>query len=378
VAEAVAAQVVEVAEQEAPAATFATAHAEEIAENTSVEPTPEPVKEAEVVMVADVPPVTEGSVVVAAVPAPVEEVIAEDKRPANDAEVLAALASLTPGGGDFSSPFAPQESIAPGAMNGQSGEASFTGPRWVAEAVALAEEESTFLLPHEMEKAHAAFAAFEGGRAMMAPFVETLAPTNGSGNGAVHESPDAPVQQPQSNPEPALAPVSESAPESVVAVASETIEAANTESAYAAAASAGAGTTEPGVSDAQPVASVETSDTSASSPEEGLVQRESELAAAWANWRQIRKSILGTEGLTLAPEISPPAEEVQVPQEIHTPEEAHPAQEGSAAPAVEIAQSENPEPASENEAAEISSIVDNMLAELKPKLMEEIKKKLKK
>lgn len=105
--------------------------------------------------------------------------------------------------------------------------------------------------------------------------------------------------------------------------------------------------------------------------------RESELAAAWQNWKQIRESVV-------APQAVPPAETASVGfkdlrgedpraedsrKDELRPEE--PAQGKETVP--EIAPDAQKASA---DAAAIAAIVDNMLAELKPKLMEQIAKKL--
>ncbi len=297
--------------------------------------------------------------------------------PVSDAEVLAALASLTPTGADFGTPSTVQAEGAVGA--------SFTGPRWAAEAVAVAEEESTTLLEHEMQKAFAAFAAAD---AALATPVETVMPNNGNGHAAeavtdaiVAEEPTKPAET-AATPEPAPAPVD--------AVATETVAPVAEEAAFAAAASANAAPSE-AIAESQPVASAASSGTS--EPEEGSRMREAELAAAWANWRQIRESIIGEQPTTNIEETAIPASETETPA---------PQASEAAAPAEVMEQPVNPEvpteiqseakpeeepaaevkaeapAAEEQDPAEISSIVDNMLAELKPRLMEELKRKLKK
>jgi CheY-like chemotaxis protein len=96
----------------------------------------------------------------------------------------------------------------------------------------------------------------------------------------------------------------------------------------------------------------------------------SEAAAAWENWRHIRDSAMGSE--TAIPLSESVAEVVQgnVPEPTT---EAVPAN----VPAGASESTEAPANA-DSENAAISSIVDSVLAELKPKLMAEISKKLKK
>jgi hypothetical protein len=96
----------------------------------------------------------------------------------------------------------------------------------------------------------------------------------------------------------------------------------------------------------------------------------SETAAAWQNWQNIRDSVMGSQtAISISESV---AEVVQksvaesvaeaVPTEVST--EAQPTAQTSAE--------------SDAESAELSSIVDSVLADLKPRLMAEISKKLKK
>ena len=141
------------------------------------------------------------------------------------------------------------------------------------------------------------------------------------------------------------------------------------ESAFAAAAAAGSAgehaptveaissaTVSPEIPESAPVASVEVA------PPEAAPPREAELAAAWQNWKQIRESIVSTQ----SPAVEVPAAE------------ASPAQEDSAEPveadeALEVEATASDAP---GESTAIASIVDSMLAELRPKLVEEIAKKM--
>ncbi len=391
VAEVVAPTPTESVPEDAPAATLASAHEEqetpaaktefevraeepEAIPEPAVEATPEPV--APVEAAAEVAPVVEAATAEA-------KPGVEEKRPVSDAEVLAALASLTPAGAEFATATEAQAEAG----------ASFTGPRWAAEAVAVAEEESTTLLEHEMEKAFAAFAAAD---AALATPVEAVMPSNGNGHSpevSAENAPEAPKpEETSATPEPAPEPT-------VEAVATETVAPVVEEAAYAAAASASAATPD-AIIENQPMASAASS--GSTEPEEGSRVREAELAAAWANWRQIRESIVGEQptthvedaeaGFREMPVEAPPevagetvvtAEAVQEPASPEPQSEVRHEEEPAAAPAAEV-QAEPVEADAvsanvpEQDPSEISSIVDNMLAELKPKLMEELKRKLKK
>jgi CheY-like chemotaxis protein len=105
----------------------------------------------------------------------------------------------------------------------------------------------------------------------------------------------------------------------------------------------------------------------------------SEAAAAWENWQQIRESVMHLENSEVIAETVAQAVSVGMPQESSS---STPANEPSAHPEPAAneaiaAESPNPESSSGFETGALASIVDTVLAELKPKLMEEIAKKLK-
>jgi hypothetical protein len=83
---------------------------------------------------------------------------------------------------------------------------------------------------------------------------------------------------------------------------------------------------------------------------------ESELATAWANWRQIRESVVGSQ---LSSEMSDTVAELK---ESGSELQPQPHLDSS--------------PTTEEETSEISNIVDSVLADLKPKLMAEIARKM--
>src|SRR6185369_9185880 len=89
-----------------------------------------------------------------------------------DAEVLAALASLTPANGNYGPERRDAEpvTVAVGSAEAELAAvgASFTGPRWIAEAISVPIEEATRPLEQEMHKAFAAFAAADGLKLLMA------------------------------------------------------------------------------------------------------------------------------------------------------------------------------------------------------------------
>jgi two-component system chemotaxis response regulator CheY len=306
---------------------------------------------------------------------------AEMQRATTDAEVLAALASLSPSHEETS---APATESAQTNTNGDhsserhheraAGETGASGPRWIAQSVAIADDESTLVLEREMEKAYAAMAALEAETAN-ASVVESNPTVVAEAVASTEISPvpaasleaessraeQAEIQTPtiaESTPEvsaPEAAVASETSSafiENVIAVSETTVPAPSESAAYAAAASAGAAVSEPSSPAIEVPIAVE------SNP-----GRESELAAAWQNWKQIRESIVGSSSATPKAETAAPEIESPAPAEVVTQASTDVHEEESTSD-------------SSGEASEISSIVDTMLAELKPKLMEELSKKM--
>ena len=127
----------------------------------------------------------------------------------------------------------------------------------------------------------------------------------------------------------------------------------------AVAAAASAGTSTPEVSKveaiSQPVSTPVPSELAPSIPE--TKANESELAAAWAQWKQIRETVVGSQLTSQIADVA--AAELKAAEPGPTTTEDEPVHEKH---------SGNP--------TAIASIVDSVLAELKPKLVEEIAKKL--
>jgi twitching motility two-component system response regulator PilG len=308
-----------------------------------------------------------------------------EKTSSGDAEVLAALASLTPANGDYTSEKREEEpvTVAVGAVESEVAAvgASYTGPRWVAEAISVPIEEATRPLEQEMHKAFAAFAAADGLKLLMG-------------------IPALDAEEPRAEAAPFV--------ESVIAV----------EAAFAAAAGAS--------DDAPPAISQQVSAVEVVAPDGQEIEprRESELAAAWENWRHIRKTIIDPEtapamaesyepvpesqaaespvfdpiqgeviaevaALDQAPEPKPEESKVdevgsttaEVPIEETQIAEIKSEPETTSEPVAEVAakaeaDADSGDSASDPEA--LSSIVDDMLADLKPRLMEELSRKLSK
>ncbi len=302
-----------------------------------------------------------------------------------DDEVSAALASIAPTNGHG-------ESVAMGAdvdkwsreqvpvtMAVAGAAEEYSGPRWIAESVAVMRDEATLVLEQEMEKAYAAFAAADAARmgfgssfieSSSSSVVDAPAPNSESVSSPAESfvSSDRSASEPQ-EPIPSAstgceeAAVAEhsivSAPSSAVAVIESTVAEVQESAAYAAAASAG-----PGAADmtmgaettSQPSPVMESSESIPPAPESSGQQGESELAAAWANWKQVRESAIGSQ---LSSQIAETVAELT-----ETSGDAQPEPQPVASSATE------------EDASDISNIVDSVLADLKPKLMAEIAKKM--
>jgi CheY-like chemotaxis protein len=309
-----------------------------------------------------------------------------DARKLGDDEVTAALASLAPANGHGGSAAIDQQGNkwelasrdqVPVTMAVAGATQEFSGPRWIAEPVALLDDEATLVLEQEMEKAYAAFAAADAARMSFASradevpsaMAETPATNSDSVSYSVDSSsnsdsseptPPAPAMQAggESAP-PAAEPSSETAPPTVDAVSESTVSAVQENAAYAAAASASAGTTEVTTNaeaTTQSAPSAETSDNVSVASEPHEREGESELAAAWANWKQVRESVIGSQ---LSSQIAETVAEIK-----ESSRETQPEPQADASSATE------------EETSDISNIVDSVLADLKPKLMAEIAKKM--
>lgn len=196
--------------------------------------------------------------------------------------------------------------------------------RWVAENVAVSAEEAALELEREMHQAQAVAQS-------------TVEARSESVDGTTSPAPDA-------------------------TASSEPQEASG--ATFAAAAGADASSR---------AGAVSSSEMTESEPAPG-----SETAAAWENWQHIRDSVMGSQTAVslsqsvveaVQASVNTPATEVT---EAGVPVEANQVSEKPADAQPTEATS------SEDESAALSSIVDSVLAELKPKLMAEISKKLKK
>ena len=228
--------------------------------------------------------------------------------------------------------------------------ATIGSTRWIAEEMRLEESEASLVLEEEMQRALAAMqlqveaAAIED--VPSEPPIEAVAEEV-----PVEES--APVEAVSSIEVP------EAQPEEFVAEVA-TAEVQEQLNSYAAAASAGAA----------PVPSYSERPVNTPSPVETVREQESrepdpELAEAWARWRQIRESVASPQFVSQVAGVA--AAEIS--------ETAQHASESTADVAVPEASQSNDSTATPDSAA-IASIVDSVLADLRPRLVAEIAKKM--
>ena len=257
-------------------------------------------------------------------------------------EVAAALATLAPQPGNGSAGDYADDHIAAASSRQE-----FSGPRWIAESVPPTADESALILETEMAKAHAALTAVEADRVA----AEALSAT---------ESGVPPMESAAIS-----AAVIEESLADAVAVQAETAQDNATagvgEAAFAASASAGSSSDSIGAVEAIS-STIPSAETPAAASEPGAPQPESELAAAWASWKQIRESVASPQVTSQIADAATAGFKDIRREAPAPPAETQP--EASASTA--------------DEAVAIASIVDSVLAELKPKLMEQIAKKMKK
>ncbi len=233
-------------------------------------------------------------------------------------------------------------------------------PKWIAQEVPVPPAEVGISLEQEMQKANAVLQAatamvdlsamanveppppapVETVVPVAAPSVETKIETKAEQAVSLTSAPEP--ERPQ---EPAAATAKpEAEPEVVTAVA--------------AAASAGTSAPEASKPEAisQPVSTPAPSEPAPSVPE--VKANESELAAAWAQWKEIRETVVGSQLTSQIADVAAAGlKDAQL--------------DNSSTPAPEAE-----EASSAGNPTAIASIVDTVLAELKPKLMEEIARKL--
>lgn len=179
---------------------------------------------------------------------------------------------------------------------------------------------------------------------------------------------NAEIQEPQSNefatePQPESAPVMESAPEPESAPIAESSSNQPVVAEESSPEAIAAPQTATQIEEPAPLAEPVPGGTFEMAKKESDIS--ATTAAAWASWRRIRES---GDTKTSAPHASAPEKEAS----------EQPAPKDEAAMAVAAGAEKAPEEAtdSSSETPEIASIVDSVLADLRPKIVEEISRKL--
>jgi CheY-like chemotaxis protein len=219
-------------------------------------------------------------------------------------------------------------------------------PRWIAENVPLTAEEASMDLDAEMQRSRAITAA------------------------VAIASESTPQEQVASS----NAALEQTAPQAIA----ELETASSTEAAFAAAASAGASSGVPGLSGQRSASGTQPAQEDSEATVETTVASEveppvpSEATAAWENWQQIRDSVMSPKKAeALAESVAEMATaSTQSAAPASSPESGSEsaASQGPTASVIAAAAAE--------EASSINDIVDSVLADMKPRLMAEIAKKL--
>ena len=298
--------------------------------------------------------------------------------PSADDEVMAALQSLMPADENLS----PSSSGTNGS--GKSHEAPFSlanmaaqvdaatvkahiaGPRWIAEEVALGAGEATLSLEREMEQAYASVAAGEPPRASAEASAAVAAP--------LPEVPPDATPQPEVAAEPAVYAMASAAGAGDVAPVAAGVQLVSQEAAIvesvqphpeaevvtSVASSAPVDAPQSIIEIESPQAALPDHTPKARMPEIRILETEIAEGAEdmVANWKNIRDSIAGA-----APNRAPSKEDVPVEPVMAEKEHMVAAPHDSA-------------PAGAADPKAIASIVDSVLAELRPRIVEEIAKKL--
>jgi hypothetical protein len=272
---------------------------------------------------------------------------------AADADVIAALESLGPSNGNGSAhvaatPSQPTDGIASPTVIAEVAKmeiAEAGGPRWIAEPVAVDVDESAASLESEMHKAFAAFAAADAARANF-PATAALA-------GMDVVSPRAETSQ---------STVTDSN-------ASAQVEAASAAPVEAAVSTADQPAAEPSPAISSNPSTAVNDESDAKDPHTDALR-----AAVWANWNQIRDSIVGATSAAQ----QAPAEQASAPAVAGTESasENNVAEKVDESEAMAAAASASSASTAAAEAGTIANIVESVLAELRPKIVEEITRKL--
>jgi twitching motility two-component system response regulator PilH len=355
------------------------------------------------------------SPVVDSAPVPVAETAAV--MPAQDEEVMAALQNLIPAGGSTNGD-APAAYESDASSNLVAAVAEFAPggipvgrPRWIAEEAVLTAEEAALSLEQEMEKAYAAFAATEAARMLATSAIESLTSTQAPfAATALVEVPVAIVDPHHAADFAPSDAIGESIPalENPTVIGSSAIEIPSVpEIAATAVAESGSPSidTAPSISvsetpsepsaprrpsvtdfvvaaspipdritDPLPVDSqcaAQTSEpiaaTAGDQPTLSVGDEDSMAKNSETGFKMIRQTPAGSKAASSAPVTK---------ENFDGPAKAAEPAAMAAAAAADATSSAPPMPASAPDPRAIASIVDSVLAELRPKIVEEIAKKL--
>ena len=246
------------------------------------------------------------------------------------------------------------------AATTESAAALSTGPaRWTAVPVALEDEEAALLLEREMQNAYATLVDRETGSAVVASLpeqVKALEATPAARSEEVPAGLPTEVAPEAAKFAPVASSVAQPETESAAAIAQQTQPVSQAEAREAASA----------VSSQVVAANASGAEGSGGHP--GDVKADPEMvkstAEAWANWRQSRDTTKDGEVAQAQPR------EFEVPPE---PAPAETAALAVAAGAEQIMKEASTPP---SDGPDVANIVDSVLAGLRPKLMEEISRKM--
>jgi hypothetical protein len=252
---------------------------------------------------------------------------------------------------------------------------SYSGPRWVAESVSLSADDTAFPLEREMQKSLAAGAAYNAGleaaAAQKQGETKELVATSDSSTAANEPAASVPAAETkiaenseassEIKPEIKNAEIPVSAELPVIAAPAETqvielvgeVVVPSRPEAYAAAASMGSAASESSAPETRTAAVAEDSVHTATGKQQ--------LADAWEQWQNVRETVLSSPVTEQITEVAAASLKNALPVESF-------AKGPIDIEAREMAAPSNP--------TAIASIVDSVLAELKPRLMEEIAKKM--
>jgi CheY-like chemotaxis protein len=264
-------------------------------------------------------------------------------------EVASAAPVETPAQAEERDDFAAAlESLSP--ANGHGVAPPFNVPRWTAELVALTDAESALILEQEMQNAVAAMAAVNASESAASTSMQDVRQEAVASSPSHEETREASTSLVAAMMNETLPTLSDLVDSVLPHASAEAVAPESQGAAFAAAAAVGGDA----VSQSAVPSEVQPAAPSPSSEEDR--QRESELAAAWESWKHIRESVVEPQ---LKSQVADAAAEPQALRAEQVPSAV-------AEPDGETGSNED----------SVASIVDSVLADLKPKLMEEISRKM--